>query len=133
MANILAGEEPIKSAGRRRVRCSGRFFPNGGGAIDATLNQGKRGWTVVRTSAGLFTLTLPVRPRKVLLLGLGLQQAAAGTVRQIEWGTVTFNADNTTSIQIRCVDGAAAVQDLAANANTSISFDLEFVQDSVGG
>lgn len=131
------GDEAIKHVGKRRVRITGRFFPQGSGALvqsGATANQGRMGWSVVRTSQGLFTLTIQRRWMKLIPLGLGLQQAAAGTARKAEWGTFTANdAAGTWSVQIRCVDAAAAVQDLAANANTSVGFELEAVQDTVAG
>ena len=132
MPGIVKSEGPLEHFGRKRIRLSGRFFPNGNSAIVLASNQGRKGWTVAYTSTGLYTLTLYCRPMKLLLLGLGLQLNAAAA-RSLQWGAVTFNADGTTTVQIRNVDAAGAVQDIAANANNSISFDLEAVQDSVGG
>lgn len=127
------GDEEIRHVGKRRVRISGRFFPNGNSAIDNTTNQGKKGWTVAWTSQGLYTLTIQRRWLKLVPLGLGLQLSAAAA-RTLQWGTFTANnSAGTWSVQIRCVDGAGAVQDIAANANNSIGFELEAVQDTVAG
>lgn len=125
------GDEAIKHVGKRRVRCAGRFFPQGAGAIVNANNQGKKGWTVVWTSTGLFTITLLNRWMKVVPLGLGLQLAAAAD-RKLQWGVFTQTATGWT-VQVRCVDSTGTVQDIAANAANSIGFDLEFVQDTVAG
>ncbi len=133
MPGECRGDEPLKHVGKRRVRVSGRFFPQGAGALVASTNQGRKGWSVARTSAGLFTLTLDSRPLKLILLGLGIQKVAAGVALWAEWGTVVFNANGTTSVQIRLINATGTATDMAADANSSISFELEAMQDTVAG
>lgn len=128
------GDEAIKHVGKRRVRIAGRFFPNGSSAIDNTANQGKKGWTVVRTSQGLYTITLDRRWMKLVPVGLPGLQLASAAARFVQWGTFTANEEaGTWAVQIRVIDASAAVQDVSANANNSIGFELEAVQDTVAG
>lgn len=133
MPGATFGDEPVRHVGKRRVRISGRFFPNGSGAIDNTLNQGKKGWTVARTAQGVYTLTLERRWMKLVPLGLGLQLNSAAA-RIAQWGAFTPTVDGTGwQCVIRVVDGSGAAQDVAADANNSIGFELEAVQDTVQG
>ncbi len=126
------GDEAIKHVGKRRVRISGRFFPNGSSAITNSSNQGKYGWTVAYTSTGLYTLTINRRWLKLVPLALSLQLATAAD-KKLQWGTFTANdSAGTWSVQIRCI-AIAALADIAADANNSIGFELEAVQDTVAG
>lgn len=136
MPGGVNGDEVIRHVGKRRVRISGRFFPQGAGALvdsGATARQGRAGWTVARTSAGLYTLTTALRFLKLLPAGVTLQQVAAGVPRLVAFGTMVINAAGTHDVQIRVTDATGAVQDLAADPNTSICFELEAVQDTVIG
>jgi hypothetical protein len=133
MPGGTSGDEAIKHVGKRRVRIAGRFFPNGSSAIDNTTNQGKKGWSVAYVSTGLYRLTIQRRWLKLVPLGLGLQLASAAA-RKLQWGAFTANdSAGTWTCDIRCVDGSGTVQDIAANANNSIGFELEAVQDTVAG
>lgn len=131
MPGGVNGDEVIRHVGKRRVRISGRFFPQGSGAIDNTQNQGKAGWTVARTSQGVFTLTLDRRFLKVYPVGSALQLSALAA-RFLQWGAITLNATNVT-IVLNVIDATATAQDVAANAANSIGFELEAVQDTVIG
>jgi hypothetical protein len=113
------------------VRISGRFFPQGAGAIVNTQQSGQKGWTVARTSQGVFTLTIDRRWLKLVPTGLSLQLSAAAD-RKLQYGTFVAGTSSW-AVQIRCVDNAGAVQDIAANADNSIGFELEAVQDTVAG
>lgn len=126
------GDEAIKHVGKRRVRIAGRFFPQGAGAVVNASNIGKAGWTVVRTSQGLFTITLDRKWLKLVPLGNPAIQSVAAAVRFGQWGLIDLTGALPT-LQIRVLDAAAAVQDMAADANTSIGFEIEAVQDSVQG
>jgi hypothetical protein len=123
------GDEVVKHVGKRRVRITGRFYPNGSSAIDNTANQSKKGWTVVRTSQGLYTVTLELHWLKLVPGALGLQLATAAA-RFLQWGAIDPAGK---TAQIRCIDATGAVQDIAAGANNSIGFELEAVQDGVQG
>ena len=131
MAGGTSGDEVVKHAGKRRVRISGRFFPNGAGTIDNTQNQGKAGWTVARTGVGQYTITLATRWLKAMPMGSELQLSALA-VRSLQWGAITATATGWTFV-LTCIDGTATAQEIASNANNSISFDIEACQDTVVG
>jgi len=126
-----SGDEAIKHVGKRRVRISGRFFPNGASAVSATSNQGKAGWSVARTAQGVFTITLDRRYLKVFPIGGALQLSVAAA-RFLQWGDITATSSGHTLV-LRVIDATAVAQDVAANANNSIGFDIEAVQDTVAG
>jgi hypothetical protein len=131
MPGGVNGSEVVRHVGNRRVRVSGRFFPNGNGAIDNTQNIGKTGWTVARTGVGQYTITLDRRFLKVMPMGSELQLAALA-VRSLQWGAITATATGWTFV-LTCIDGTATAQEIAANANNSVSFDIEATQDTVIG
>lgn len=121
--------EVVHSVGKRRYIASGTFYPNGGSAIVATSNTGTAGWTVARTSQGVFTVTLD---RKWLYIAgktcsLQLHTAAA---TQVQFGDISLSAG---TIVIRNIDTSAVAQDIAANANNSISFVIVLSNDTVTG
>ncbi len=130
MPGGTSGDEAIMHVGKRRVRISGRFFPNGSSAIANSSNQGKKGWTVAYTSTGLYTLTLERRWLKIVPVALSLQLNAAADLK-LQWGQFTATATGWTC-QIRSL-AVAVLTDIAANANNSISFEIEAVQDTVAG
>lgn len=130
MASSQWGDEGLKHVGKRRVRISGRFFPQGAGAVVNTSNIGKKGWTVARISAGLFRITLDQHWLKYVLIGSGLQMNAL-TNLALQWGPiVTTGAQPTIDITAHA---AGVATDIAANANNSISFEIECMQDTVQG
>lgn len=131
MAGGVSGDEAVKHVGKRRVRISGRFFPQGAGAVVNTSNQGKAGWTVARTAQGVFTITLDRRYLKVYPIGAALQLSALAA-RFLQFGAITSTATGHT-IVLNVIDATAVAQDVAANANNSIGFELEAVQDTVQG
>lgn len=134
MPGGTSGDEAIKHVGKRRVRIAGRFFPNGSSAVDNTSNQGKMGWSVAYTSTGLFTLTIKRRWMKLIPLAAPALQLATKDTWFAQWGTFTANdAAGTWSVQIRVIDETNALVDVSANANNSIGFELEAVQDTVAG
>lgn len=124
--------DPLFGQGKGLVLVAGTFFPDAAnapttttgvvgtmGAAALAAGQGI-GWSVVRTSAGLFTVTLSPRFPVCVAKLATLQFAAAGNVRHVQMGTYTAS---TGALQIRVVDAAAAVADFpAADANNSISF-----------
>ena len=71
---------------------------------------------------------------KLVPVGNPALQLAAAAARYTQWGTfVANNSAKTWSCQIRVIDASGAVQDVAANADNSIGFELEAVQDGVAG
>jgi hypothetical protein len=111
--------ENMGVVGFRRVVLEGRFFPNAGSAVSNASNKGK-GWTVVRTSQGLFTLTLNYYYPQIDSVVCTLQLASAAA-RWVQVGTITTASK---TIEIRVVDAAGAVQDVGADANNSIGFEI---------
>ncbi len=110
--------QDIKTIGRNRVQIQGSFAPAAAGAPTAIVGAGVE--SVVRTAQGVFTVTL----RDVwnqcdsAMATLQLNAAAA---RSIQVGAI--NLANRTVV-IRVIDAAGAEQDVAANANNRINFEL---------
>lgn len=108
--------------GKNRVIVSGSFAPNGSSAISAASNKGK-GWTVARTSTGLFTITLDSVYNQLDSAVASLQLATADD-KFAQIGTVTL-ASKTIVITVWDISGAA-VADVAADANNRINFCFVF-------
>lgn len=106
----------------------GEFAPNGNSAVAASSRKG-RGFTVARTSAGLFTVTFLwsfldlAAPWAHLRLGTGGDQKA-------EVGAISV-ANKTMQIRIWDISGAA-VDDVAANAANIISFGCKLRIQKIG-
>lgn len=97
----------------------GSFRPNGSSAVATTAGIG---YSVVRTSAGLFTVTL-TDSYPGLLSGHCSLQLAAGGDQIVQFGEIDVVTAKT--VQIRVWDiSDAAVADIASNANNWIHFTL---------
>jgi hypothetical protein len=109
----------IQGLGKGVKVIAGSFAPNGSSAVDAASVKGK-GFSVARTSAGLFTITL--QDAYTALLGAdAVLQLAAAADQFVQIGAVDVVTAKT--IQIRVWDiSDAAVADVAANANNRINF-----------
>lgn len=112
---------PVRALARELILIEGSFAPNGSSAVSATSRQGL-GFTVARTSEGLFTVTLSDKFAALVAAKATLQlTTAAGSFCQI--GVVDLSAK---TIQIRVWDpahaGAPAVGDIAADAGNRINF-----------
>lgn len=110
---------PLNAVGQSRVVASGRFRPNGSSAISNALNKGK-GWTVVRTLTGVYTVTIAGAPFgqlddviAQLMLGTAGDQFCIGGAVDAAAGTIVINAWD--------ISGAA-VADVASNADNWIAF-----------
>jgi|SRR6185369_5574209 len=100
---------------------AGSFAPNNTGAVSAASNKGI-GYSVVRTSAGLFTITLEDSYVSLLSGTCSLQLASADD-KYCQFGSIDVVTAKT--VQIRVWDiSAAAVADVAADANNRINFCL---------
>jgi hypothetical protein len=109
------------------VMVQGSFAPNGSSAVAAASNKGK-GWSVARTSAGLFTITLQDIYPALLSATASLQLATADD-KYCQIGSIDLSAK---TVQIRVWDVSdAAVSDVAADANNRINFCLIFRNSSV--
>lgn len=120
--------EPIRSVGKRRFRISGRFFPQGAGAIVAASNLGTQGWTVARTGVGVYQVTLADKWLKCTLVVLGLQMNAVTNLALQCTGALDVSGAKTFNITAHA---AGVATEIAANANNSVSFELELSLDTV--
>jgi len=103
--------------GGRRVMIQGSFAPDT--ANPPTTLRGN-GFTVVRVSAGLFRITTTGR-FLVMESFTGSLQLAAAAARFWQVGACDPVAG---TFEIRVIDAAGAVQDVAANANNRVNFVL---------
>lgn len=108
----------LRSRSDRAVVIAGSFAPNGTSAVAASSREGC-GFTVARTSAGLFTITLADKFTALISATATAQlTTAADIVAQI--GPVDLSAK---TVQIRTL--AVAVEtDVAAAAGNRINFVL---------
>lgn len=105
----------------------GSFRPNGASAVDASQNQGI-GWSVARTSQGLFTVTLQDKYVSLISASADLQLAVAAD-RKCQLGSIDVTSAKT--VEIRVIDSAAAVQDVASDANNRVHFCLMLKNSTV--
>jgi hypothetical protein len=113
--------------GPRRIMVEGSWAPNAGNAIDATSVKGK-GFSVVWTSTGLFTITFQDAFVDLESFTCTLQ-LAAGDDMIIQAGTWTA-ASKTMTVRVWNIAGAA-VADVAADANNRIHFQAVFKDTGV--
>lgn len=118
----------IGSKHQETVVIGGTFFPAGTGA-PTYGTTGKRGWTVARTSTGLFTITLDdVFPG--LVTADATLRLATGDDKFAQLGTISLSSR---TIQVRVWDiSAAAVADVTADANNAIHWWALVTQSAVG-
>lgn len=118
---------PVRAITREMVFIEGSFAPNGSSAVSATSRQGL-GWSVARTSAGLFTVTLTDK-FAALVRGLVSLQLTTGDDKIVQIGAVDLSAK---TIQIRVWDiSNAAVADIAADAGNRINFSFVLQNSSM--
>jgi hypothetical protein len=107
---------------------TGTFFPNSTSALDATKFIGL-GWTAVRTSAGLFTVTLADSYNE-LVAGSCSVGISAASKAAVQFGAIDVVTAKT--VQIRAVDSTTGlVADIAANAANRISFRLKLLTSAI--
>ena len=112
------------------VTLQGSFAPNGASALVSTSTKGA-GFSVVRTSVGLFTITL-VDKYIGLNEGQCSLQLATADDKIVQFGEIAVSPSATATIQIRVWDiSGAAVSDIAADANNRIHFALKLKNSSV--
>jgi hypothetical protein len=101
------------------VMLQGSFAPDTANA--PTTVKGK-GFSVARTSTGLFTITLQDTYQH-LISGQVSLQLAAGDDKFVQLGAVDVASAKTIQIRVWDISGGA-VADIAANANNRINFSL---------
>jgi len=112
------GTYPAKTLEPGMVYIMGSFAPNGSSAVSAASNKGS-GFTVARTSTGLFTITFESIYPGYRSFTASLQ-LASGDDKFCQIGAYVA-ASKTLQIRVWDVSGAA-VADVAADANNRINF-----------
>jgi hypothetical protein len=110
--------QDIHTIGRNRVLIAGSFAPAAAGAPTAIRGAGIAG--IVRTAQGVFTVTLMDVWNQCDTAKATLQLAAAAA-RSVQVGAINLALR---TVVIRVVDAAGAEQDVAANANNRVNFEL---------
>lgn len=110
--------QDVSTIGRNRVLIAGSFAPDGVNPPTGIRGAGIE--SVVRSAQGRFTVTLrdvwsQVDSAKVTI------QLAAAAARSVQVGTIALGAR---TVILRVVDAAGAEQDVAADANNRINFEL---------
>lgn len=120
----LAYPSHVRSLGVLTV--VGAFRPNGSSAVDNTLNKGK-GFTVARTSAGLFTVTLDSNITVKELVAFAQLRVTSGDTdgHEVRIGDVsatnrTFEVEHLSGTDYATTHPAAA--DIASAATSWINF-----------
>lgn len=125
------GANPVWAVGKNRYIISGSFRPNTAGALVSTLGSG---FTVVRTSTGLFTVTLNEKYMR-LLSGQIEQGRSAIANHGYQFGLTDVSGAKTVQIRSWVVTGAGdstgIVGDVASNASNWIHFKLLLSNDTV--
>ena len=109
----------------------GSFCPNGTSAVNNALNTGI-GFTVARTSTGLFTITLQDNYVSLHSVTASLQlETASDKIVQVGTTAVSTTAK---TIQLRIWDiSDAAVADVSYDANNRVNFQAVLKNSTVGG
>jgi hypothetical protein len=106
---------------RGEVILCGSFAPNGASPVDSASVQGI-GFSVARTSAGLFTITLQDSYVSLLSAQVSLQ-LATGDDKVLQLGAIDVVSAKTVEVRVWDIS-AAAVADIAADANNRIHITL---------
>jgi hypothetical protein len=117
----------VRGVGKGYTVVAGSFAPNGSSAIAATSNKGT-GWSVARTSAGLYTLTF-TNVGYELVTALTSLQLATKDDKLLQIGAYDAAA-KTLLIRVWDISGGD-VADVDANANNRVHFLCVFRSSSV--
>ena len=110
---------PIKALEKNMVIITGSFRPNGSSTISSTYNS-TLGWSVARTSSGLFTVTLDDRYAELVALHVSFALVTAADLNP-QIGTVTVSMSAAGTFQIRALAGST-LTDIASNAANRVYF-----------
>jgi hypothetical protein len=116
----------LGSLDRGVVIIAGSFAPDTANAPTTVRGDG---FSVVRTSTGLFTITLQDKYSELVSAQCSLQ-LAAGDDKIVQVGATDVTSAKTIQIRVWDISGAA-VADIAANANNRINFVLILKNTSV--
>lgn len=106
----------------QRGRISGRFAVGATGAVGTKTGDVGR-WTVVRDSAGVYTVTLVRKPKKIMAANGSIRKAAAGDLA-VQLQTIT---ESTGKVTFRCQTTGAtpAATDPASGDDFAFWIDVE--------
>lgn len=107
---------------------NGSFAPNGSSAVSSSSVKGK-GFSVARTSTGLFTITLQDKYVALLAGECSLQLNSADD-KFVQFGAIDVSSAGTVQIRVWDISGAA-VADISANSNNRIHFALFLANSTV--
>jgi hypothetical protein len=107
---------------------SGSFAPNGSNPVDAASVKGK-GFSVARSSAGVFTVTLQDAYVALLSAHCSIQLASPDD-KFVQFGAIDVVNAKTAQIVVWDVSGAG-VSDVAANSGNRIHFTLVLANSTV--
>lgn len=122
MANRYGNFNP-KTIGGERWCIHGSFAPNGGSAIDNTQNKG-RGFTVARTGAGQYTISLDDIWVDYHSFTHSVQLNAVADIKMQQTGAITQGTASTKTTLVLSALAVATPTDIAANANNRVHFNL---------
>jgi hypothetical protein len=106
------------------VIIAGSFAPDT--ANPPTVTSGL-GFSVARASQGVFTITFQ-DSYPALLAHTGTVRLSSAAARFVQFGDYSATAK---TLVLRVIDGSGSAQDVAANANNIISFEVVFQNSSV--
>lgn len=108
-----------RTLGKERIHITGSFRPNGSSAIDNTLNTGA-GFTVARTNAGIYTITL-TDSYVALVSATATPQLSAVADIKMQWGAIDVVTARTLVLNALAV---ATATEIASNASNRVHFHL---------
>ncbi len=123
--------ESVRSFIKEGIVFCGSFRPNGSGAVDNTLNTG-RGFTIVRTAAGLFDIDLDDGFNEIIgVLGdPGLALNALDFSSRAQWLVLDISAA-TKKLKLATTIAGVVAEDIASDADNRIHFALLLKNSSV--
>jgi hypothetical protein len=107
---------PVRTLVRELIPVVGSFAPNGTGTVALTSRKGL-GWSVVRTSAGLFSVTFTDKYNDLVSVSASVQHPTAIDLK-VQVGTWT---SATKVLQLRTVT-IGTVADVTADTNARVNF-----------
>ncbi len=110
---------PVRTLVRELIPMVGSFAPNTASAVSAASRKGL-GFSVARTSAGLFTVTFTDTFADLVAFNCSIQHVTARDIFA-QMGTLVNTATPIVQIRVWDVSGAA-VDDITADANSRIHF-----------
>jgi hypothetical protein len=104
-------------------------FQGAGAASPAAANSKGRGWSVARTSVGLYTITFST------VMGDLISALATVQVSDADFGIASFGDSASKTLQLRtfmaATTAAPVLADLADDANERVSFEILFRKTSL--